>query len=271
MKVIHLNCGTMNPLGGRLLNQKPALVVCHCLLIDNNGELILVDTGIGTRDIKSRRRLGPVRFMLNLKYDYEETALHQVEKLGYRAGDVKHIIITHLDLDHAGGIADFPNACVHVYEHEYRAALNPRDFKEKRRYRSCHFGNNPKWVVHNKISGEKWFGFECIRNSKNLPGEIVIIPLSGHTRGNCAVAVKTSDGWLLHAGDAYYYNKQVESSPYCTPGFELFQRLAHINYKHAMTQLEKIRSLANDNNSNVRVFCTHDPKEFKILSAKSNI
>ncbi|MFD0510570.1 MBL fold metallo-hydrolase [Streptomyces aureus] len=30
--------------------------------------------------------------------------------LGYAVDDVRHIVLTHLDLDHAGGLPDFPRA-----------------------------------------------------------------------------------------------------------------------------------------------------------------
>jgi len=52
-KVFHLNCGTMQPLGGRLLNRSPALITCHCLLVETRGELLLVDAGVGLADMES--------------------------------------------------------------------------------------------------------------------------------------------------------------------------------------------------------------------------
>jgi glyoxylase-like metal-dependent hydrolase (beta-lactamase superfamily II) len=54
--------------------------------------------------------------------------------------------------------------------------------------------------------GEPWFGFEAVRDLEGLPPEILLIPLAGHTRGHAGIAIKTADGWLLHAGDAYFYS-----------------------------------------------------------------
>ena len=58
MKIHQLKCGTCCPPGGRLFDGTTdgALghIVCHCLLIESDAGLILVDTGFGTRDIANR-------------------------------------------------------------------------------------------------------------------------------------------------------------------------------------------------------------------------
>jgi glyoxylase-like metal-dependent hydrolase (beta-lactamase superfamily II) len=56
---------------------------------------------------------------LRSKFDLNETALYQVQRLGYKPEDVKHVVITHMHLDHAGGLADFPHADIHIFELEY--------------------------------------------------------------------------------------------------------------------------------------------------------
>ena len=43
-----------------------------------------------------------------------------------RPADVRHIVLTHLDFDHAGGIEDFPGRAVHVMEAERDAAEHKR-------------------------------------------------------------------------------------------------------------------------------------------------
>lgn len=268
MKIFHLNCGTMKPMGGALLNQSPALIVCHCLLIETAGELILVDAGVGIADMKDPRRLGPMRFLLNMTADVNDTAAEQVKKLGYKTEDVRHILITHLDLDHAGGLADFPKAAVHVLRPEYEAAANPVTFREKERYRRCHFAHSPRWVIHDVPGREEWLGLPCVRDSGNLPEDIVMVSLPGHTRGHCGVAIKTSGRWLLHAGDAYYHERRMEKASGCTPGFIAFEWLAHISHRQAIKQVNSLWRLANSYKREVEVFCTHDPSEFARLSGK---
>ena len=120
MKIQHLNTGTMCPNGQRLVNGtgslfKRARMVCHCLLIETNDGLALVDTGIGLGDIADPDRLGP-RWVRQAapKLDPAETAVQQVRALGYSPSDVRHVLLTHLDRDHAGGVPDFPHAAIHV-------------------------------------------------------------------------------------------------------------------------------------------------------------
>ena len=111
-RVHHLNCGTMRPLGRQLSAVMPRDLVAHCLLVERPDGLTLVDTGIGVADVQQRAaRLGRA-FMLLVGpvLDPAETASAQVSALGFAPGDVTDIVLTHLDPDHSGGLADFPHA-----------------------------------------------------------------------------------------------------------------------------------------------------------------
>jgi len=55
-------------------------------------------------------------FLLSPDFREEHTALRQIERLGYHPRDVRHIVLSHLDFDHAGGLDDFPHATVHMLE-----------------------------------------------------------------------------------------------------------------------------------------------------------
>jgi len=190
MKVHHLNCGTMRPYGGRLISGTgsvfaAATMVCHCLLIETEAGLVLVDSGLGTGDVRDpdatldrnwRRLCRPV-------LDESETALRQIERLGYAASDVRHVVLTHLDLDHAGGLRDFPAAKVHVLADELAAAESARTAAERRRYPRAQWAHGPDWVTH-QPDGEDWFGFQAVRDIAGLPADILLVPLVGHNPGS---------------------------------------------------------------------------------------
>jgi glyoxylase-like metal-dependent hydrolase (beta-lactamase superfamily II) len=273
LKIHHLNCATMCPHGRKLINGdggwlEPAEMCCHCLLIEGADGLVLVDTGLGTADVRDPRHLGRGFLALTRpRLRAEETALQQVQALGFKAADVRHIVVTHLDLDHAGGLPDFTEAQVHVFAPEHHAAMERPSLGEKARYRPAHFAHRPKWVVH-ETQGERWFGFDSIRALPGSADEILLVPLTGHTRGHSGVAVNTGRGWLMHCGDAYFYRDEVNPQrPYCTPGLRLFQNLVQVDGPQRRANQARLLELARQHGGEVGLFCAHDPVELARLTA----
>jgi glyoxylase-like metal-dependent hydrolase (beta-lactamase superfamily II) len=240
---------------------EPARLVAHCLLIEAGNELVLVDTGFGTGDVHDPGRLGgPFRALVRPQCEVAETAIRQIEGLGLDPGDVRHILITHLDLDHAGGLGDFPNADVHVFAPELAAAKAP-SLRERSRYIPGHWVHGPSWVEHD-VDGDTWMGFESVRLLPGLDAEIAMVPLVGHTRGHTGIALQDGDGWLLHCGDAYFHRSEVETPPSCPPGLRLFQRLTVVDEKGRAGNQERLRELARSHGGEVRLICSHDPELF---------
>lgn len=275
MHIHHLNCGCMCPLGGRLFdgfsNGLTARLVCHCLLIETNQGLVLIDTGFGLRDVEAPySRLSPFFINFNnIQFERKYTALAQIEQLGFSARDVRHIVLTHLDFDHAGGLEDFPEATVHIMQTEIEAAQERRGFIGSQRYRPGQWDEVKRWKYY--ASGGAWFGFEAVRDLDGLPPEILLIPLAGHTRGHAGVAIETPEGWLLHAGDAYFYRQEMNSPKrYCTPGMRAYQWMMEVDRQARLHNQERLHALSLDRSKDVRMFCSHDAVEFEGLANMSN-
>ncbi|MFC4072613.1 MBL fold metallo-hydrolase [Actinoplanes subglobosus] len=204
MRVHHLNCGTMRPA------RTPGGLVCHVLLVETDDGLLLVDSGFGLRCATDpARRIGTARHLIKPVLDVSETASRQVERLGHDPAAVRDIVLTHFDADHSGGLADFPQARVHLTAAESDAAQRPRTFTERHRYPPAQREHGPDLVEHHPEAGDVWRGFASATEIR--PG-VVLIALPGHTRGHAAVAVDAGDRWILHAGDAFYHRGQIDGS-----------------------------------------------------------
>jgi glyoxylase-like metal-dependent hydrolase (beta-lactamase superfamily II) len=244
----HLNCG--------LLHAPPGPVAsCHCFLIElGDGRLVLIDTGIGLEDIaRPLERIGRTAIeAAGFQFHERLTAIRQVERLGFRAEDVTDIVLSHADPDHAGGLADFPGATVHVSaeEREQIAAGNAR-------YSLPQFDHGPRWVVH-PASGERWHGLES--RAIGL-GEVRLIPLFGHTLGHCGVAVRKPDNgrWLLHVGDAYYLRVELATDDHPVSALA---SLRADDDACRRASLAELRRLVRDHGSDVELIGYHDLGEF---------
>lgn len=273
LKIHHLNCATLCPISQKLFNgrgswQESGTLVCHCLLIESEAGLVLVDTGLGRADL----RLGFISPLLDTFappcYDPQETAWSQIQALGLDPHDVRHIVLTHLDLDHAGGLSDFPQAQVHLHMQEYRGAVSQPSLSEIWRYLPRQWRHGVQWVTYTP-QGESWLGFEAVRPLKGLPEEILLIPLPGHTRGHSGVAVQTAEGWLLHVGDACFDHRQLLFPGLeCPPGLLLLQLLEPWNALEWGRSLLQLQGLAR-HHPEVTIICSHDPAQMPASGASA--
>lgn len=252
-------------MGGRIT---PTRMVCHSLLVEGANSLTIVDTGFGTADLAEKRMGKAFIGLMGPSLDRNETAASQVKALGYSISDVTDIAVTHLDLDHAGGLGDFPNARVHVFADELAAAKNPQGPKEKNRYIQAQWAHGPNWVEH-AVDGEGWLGFESV---SPISDDILLVPTRGHTRGHVAVAVRRpSGGWFLHAGDAYFSAGEKENPPSCPVGLSVFQTLVQVDKSARLANQDRLRSFHAEHGpaagtaEPVTMFCAHDAAEFDAL------
>ncbi len=275
MRVHHLNCGSHCPVGAPLYDSHSrgllANICTHCLLLELDDMLVLVDTGYGLQDLHGARprrlaRLWPL--VLNPRLREADTAIRQVEQLGFSARDVRHVVLTHLDFDHAGGIEDFPEAAVHVLATERNAPEKQRwSFVGNQRYRPLQWDEVRDWRTY-APGGEPWFGFDAVRSLEGLPPEILLVPLRGHTLGHAGVAVQTANGWLLNAGDAYLHHSELIGSGGMPIGLALYERIMTTDPGAARNNLARLRDLQTGHGSAIRIFCSHDTVELEGLQAR---
>jgi glyoxylase-like metal-dependent hydrolase (beta-lactamase superfamily II) len=195
MAIHLLNCFTCN---ARFPSKMKTGLLC--LLIETEQGLALVDTGLGARDYSDPTWFTQFfRVITVMPFDVNEAAVNQIQKIGYKPEDVKHIILTHMHFDHCGGLPDFPHARIHVHNREYNAFMGQSFDWKNAAYIPRNLAHKPDIALYETIDS-KWYDFDAIR----LPfaPEMFFIPLFGHSAGHCGLAVKTDAGWRFHVADA---------------------------------------------------------------------
>lgn len=243
-KIYHLDSGPMKPYWPKITG------VTYVLLVETNQGWLLVDSGFGTQDF-----LHPSFFMkwflklLRVPNDPSFCVVNQISKYGLKTEDINHIVLTHLHLDHAGGLPDFPNAQVHLDRKEWDAAKKRKGLLGL----AClpyHWAHQPNWQLYENAD-TNWFGFPAIRLNGITP-EILLIPTPGHTLGHCMVVIKTDQGWLLNCGDACYPFYLSESEQYISPPQKLVQLILG-NHQ------PKIADLLKKHGDEIEILTSHDP------------
>lgn len=277
MRIHHLDCGPARPLGGALMDgASPGAIgrlTCHCLAVETPRHgVVLVDTGLGMRDmLRPSGRLPYVNSaLLRFRYDPDRTMLRHMKRLGLHPSDVRHIIMTHLDFDHAGGLIDFPHATVHLMEAEAGAAHAREGVLGRARYRPVQWGDTRRWRTYPDRPGGDWYGFDAVLKLDGLPQEFALVPLPGHSAGHAGVAIETPRGWVLHAGDTYFNRAEIFAEPpHCPPGSAAYEAAMAWSGPLVRAQQRRVRALARQEDSQVLVFCTHDPVEYVAFSTWS--
>jgi glyoxylase-like metal-dependent hydrolase (beta-lactamase superfamily II) len=262
VKVHHLNCGTLFPFGCRKM-------VCHVLLVETDNGLVLIDTGFGVQDCSDpARRVGVSRYLTRPVLNPVEAAVNQLAQRGFRNDDVRHIVITHFDGDHIGGISDFPGAQIHVASEELFAVTRTPSRREKSRYRPALWAHGPKLVEHTP-DGETWRGFAAAKELDEVSPGIALISLPGHTRGHVCVAVDAGRRWLLHCGDAYFHHGTVDGTAAMPRALDAFERVTAFDRKMMQDNHARLTELYRRGEPDMLMVCSHDRKLYEQAKASA--
>ena len=198
-------------------------------VLDNGVDRILIDTGYDAEE--GARRGRPI----------EIDPTRAVEALGFSAGEIDRIIVSHLHYDHAGGLDRYPNARFHLQEAEmsYATGRCMCDPDQRAPFTADHVCEMVKKVYSGRVEfhdGEAGI----------VPG-VTVHKVGGHSMGLQAVRVETPNGPVCIASDAAHYYENFETG-------KVFP-IVH-DEDDARAAFKMIQDLAGDP---ARVIPGHDP------------
>jgi glyoxylase-like metal-dependent hydrolase (beta-lactamase superfamily II) len=222
--------------------------------IEHREGVIVVDTGQGAHLLQTGRSLHPfVRWEVKFRIDPEEEIGPQLRGGGIAPRDVKRVVLTHLHMDHDGGLAHFPNTEILVAFGELRRASGwagrLRGYLPKRW---------PSWFDPTplELAAEPFGPFGHSRRLTR-DGDVVAVATPGHTPDHISVLVQDGDTTLFLAGDTSY-----------NEGLMLAGKVDGVspNEQASVATLEAIRNFARANST---VYLpTHDPQSAARLASR---
>lgn len=250
IKLYVLNCGQLTTRGTRFFDaagnvekSDQVMAIC-CYLIDHPKGLLLWDTGVPDRWVSAED--GVVRSHGKFVYRVDRPLLEQLADYGYEPEDVTHVILSHLHVDHAGNLDQFPNAEIILQEAEYDFA-----FGEK----------SADWGYEDDVYQEL-----PTRNPLLLDGEVDLfgdetvrlIPAPGHTPGHQILLLRLrKSGPLLLCADLFY--QREDRQPRRFP-------IWNTNWPETLATIENVEQLVKD--TEIKLLLAHDWKDWEKMQEK---
>lgn len=170
--------------------------------IEHKEGVIVVDTGQGEHLLETRASYHPfARWEVVFQIDREDEIGPQLRALGIGSRDVKKVVLTHLHMDHDGGLAHFPSSEILVASGELRTASGWVG-----RIRGYLPHRWPSWFDPTalELAAEPFGPFVRSRRLTHA-GDVVAVATPGHTADHLSVLVHQEDGTThFLAGDTSY-------------------------------------------------------------------
>jgi glyoxylase-like metal-dependent hydrolase (beta-lactamase superfamily II) len=175
--------------------------------------LMLIDTGFhASLAVDPKANLGPVLGRLFTPRMGPDDALpDQLRARGFDPKDVKLVVMTHLHVDHASGVAQFPDATFVVSMREWHSATEEKGLTAG--YVRRQFDHAFDWRTV-EFDSDEVNSFSTFGRSHDLfgDGSVRLAYTPGHTLGHMSVIMRTSAGNFIVVADAAYTMRTLEES-----------------------------------------------------------
>lgn len=154
-------------------------------LIQTGDSNILVDTGYPREVIGMAEEYGGAEISIT----NEQFVVNQLLRVGVAPGDVRYIIVTHLDPDHSGALDEFPNAELMIQCRQWEARDSPR-YQHTRAH----------WAAQG-------LNYRLVEGDCELVPGVQLLETSGHAPGHQSVLIRLPQtGPVILAIDAIPYS-----------------------------------------------------------------
>ena len=217
---------------GRLIGIPGYLIQTH------NGQNILVDTGFPAKYAQDAERAtledGLETFGRVITLTKDNLPPAQLAKIGLGTSDIDTLVMTHSDIDHVGGIGDFPQAILVIHADE-RAFEQPRYWN----------GRSPiSWPANQT---------QLISQDTQLCPGITLFSTPGHAPGHLSLLFRLPQtGHVLLIGDAIARPSELQE------GFG-----GAWNHDLARASADKLMDIAQTHNA--LIIYGHDPEQWPTL------
>jgi glyoxylase-like metal-dependent hydrolase (beta-lactamase superfamily II) len=173
----------------------------YAWMIDHPEGIIVVDTGQGTHLLDGVRSLHPyLRWEVRFQIEPDQEIGPQLQALGVTSRDVRRVVLTHLHMDHDGGLAHFPDSEIVVSRRELSAARGWMG-----RVRGYLPNRWPAWFKPAALDlGAESFGPFAASRRLTRAGDVIAVATPGHTADHLSVVVVYEGITYVIAGDASY-------------------------------------------------------------------
>jgi N-acyl homoserine lactone hydrolase len=176
---------------------------------------ILIDTGLHpvcATDVSANMG-SAARVLYRVRMDHDQALRAALPARGLEPSDVRIVILTHMHIDHASAVIEFPDARFLVDGREWEAAAHGGT---RQGYHSRQFDHAFDWTTVDYDSGpvESFAGLGRTLDVFG-DGSVRLVSTPGHTAGHQSVLLRTGQGEILILGDAAYTERELrgETAP----------------------------------------------------------
>ncbi len=214
---------------------------CPSYLIEHPKGLVLFDTGCNPQvAVDPVGYWGKVAEFLQVRFSPDLVVDAQLKLLGYKPADVKYVVVSHLHLDHSGGLALFPHAQFLIMKGELPYAYWPD------RHARAGF-------IFNDLVPTRRFDWKELEGDTDLfgDGSLKMLKTAGHTPGEASLFVRLRHRPILLTGDTVHIRAQLGT---------LAPMGVDWNKSEASESIRRLKEMQD--RGEARLWISHDPEDW---------